>query len=399
MLTRNDLLESRFFMVFLACLVSMGPIAIDAYLPMMPNIAGYFSTDIATVNLTMSTFLIGMGVGQFFGGSLSDQLGRKVVGIIGLTVFCITSVLIVFADSIYHVQLLRFPQAVGSGFASVICLAQVRDIYPKEQVMKRFANVVLVVLLAPLLAPLLGALLAPFGWQSIFLLLALFSFLALFSYVVYIPETLNDKPKKFSIQALFSGYVRVATHRVNGQLTAIRFIIFSGCNAGIFMGFLTNSVFFYMEYFGMSELEFAGVFAAHGFMMMLGNRLAVWLSVRWTPIKTLTFINLMQILITMSLCFIAYQQWQTLTTILPFTLLSMVMNGALMPTASATFIGYFEKNVGAAASLNTTTVFIGGALIGALASWLSNGQLLPIFVVMVMAALAGRLVLSSIKDR
>jgi len=398
MLTIRELHERRFFMVFLAGLVSMGPIAIDAYLPMIPSIADYFDTDIVTVNLTMSTFLIGMGLGQFFGGSLSDQIGRKRVGLIGLSLFCISSMCIVFAPTIQIVQALRLTQAIGSGFASVICLAQVRDIYPKAQVMQRFANIMMVVLLTPMLAPLLGAALVTVGWQSVFVLLAALALLLGGIYIILIPETLNDTPRHFSTRAMFTGYLHVLRHRVNGQLTAIRFILFTGFSSGIFMSFLTNSAFIYMEYFRFNAFLFAAIFAGHGLMMMVGNRFAVRISKVWPPLKTLSVINLLHIVVTATLAMLGYLAWLPFAAVLPLTLITISISGALMPTASGVFITYFDKNIGAAASLNTTVVFAGGASIGAVSTVISEGQLWPIFAVMGICATVARIILLSIKD-
>lgn len=399
MFSHQDLRSSRSFVVFLAVLASLGPIGIDAYLPMMPNIAEYFQTSILVVNLTMSTFLIGMGVGQFFGGALSDQLGRKWVGLVGLTVFSIASLCIVFAPSIYAVQGLRFVQAIGGGFASVICLAQVRDLFPVEEVMRRFANVMMVVLLTPLLAPILGALLMSLGWQSVFILLCALSTSCLLVYSLFIPDTLATKPAQFSVPAMFSGYAHVVKHRVGTQLTAIRFILFSGFSAGVFMTFITNSAFIYMEHFGVDPYWFAFVFGLHGFAMMIGNRLAVKMSSRVRAYKILSTVNLAQIGITFGLCALLVCGIDYLPVVLSLTLCSMALNGALMPTASGRFVTYFDKNVGAAVSLNMTIVFVGGGSIGAIASLMSDGELLPLFFIMSGCAIIARLVLLSIKDR
>lgn len=397
MLTTTELRTSRFFVVFLAAMVSMGPIAIDAYLPLMPAIAAYFKTDLAAVNLTMSTFLIGMAIGQFFGGSLSDQLGRKKVGLAGLVLFCIASTLIVQASSIEQVQILRTIQAIGSGLTSVICLAQIRDLYPKEQVMKKFANIMMVVMLTPLLAPILGASLSHIGWQSIFVLLSMWSLLFALVYLLHIPETRSEISKTFSVKELFLGYLRVVRHRVDGQLTAIRIILFAGFTAGVFMAFIINSASLYMGNFGLNEYQFAGIFAAHGLMLMVGNRTAVKLAESKPPLRVLHLMNLLQLGVVASLATVTYLEWQSFSTILPLTLLVIGINGGIMPTTSGFFIGYFDKSAGAAASLNSTAVFFMGGLIGGTATIFSSSSILPIFLVMSISSLLARGALRSIR--
>ena len=398
MVSRSELGEKRYFIVFLSAMVAMGPLSVDVYLPAIPGMANYFDTTIAKVNLTMSSFLIGNAIGQFFGGALSDQLGRKFIGLIGLSLFFISTICILQANSIEVVQVFRLTQAIGSGFASVICLAQVRDLYPKDQVMQRFANVMFIMFLAPLLAPLLGATLVQYGWHSIFIFLSVWSAIMLTVYMYSIPETLKEKPDSFSFDELFTGYKRVVNHRVAGRLVASRYIMFGAISSGVFMTFLTNSALIFMQYFGVSEYQFAIVFGVHGLMLMVGNRVAVKLSGSNVGIKVLQMMNLLQLLLTSSLFLLAVFDLLSLTLVLIFTLLTVSVSGAINPTTAGLFIAHFDKNLGAASSLKTTTLFLIGALVGGLAALLSKGELLPIFAIMTLCSLAARCVLLTIRD-
>ena len=77
---------------------------------------------------------------------------------------------------------LRFFQAIGGGFSTVICMATVRDIYPVEQLGRRFATVTMVLLIAPLVAPALGAAVLPLGWEMIFVFKAVYAGVLLGAY-------------------------------------------------------------------------------------------------------------------------------------------------------------------------------------------------------------------------
>ena len=169
MIDRKRLANSRLFILFLSASVALAPLSIDMYMPAMAQMAEAFDVNFSQINLTMSAYLFGNAIGQFFGGALSDQVGRKRVGIFGLAIFFLASLSIAFTNDIHMMQLLRVAQAVGGGFATVICIAQVRDIFPLEEVMKKYADVVMVMMIAPIVAPTLGVLLIQFGWQSIFL--------------------------------------------------------------------------------------------------------------------------------------------------------------------------------------------------------------------------------------
>lgn len=376
----------------------MGPLSVDAYLPAIPSMADYFGTSIATVNLTMSSFLIGNAIGQFFGGALSDQLGRKTIGLIGISFFLISTLFILQASTIEMVQVFRLTQAIGSGFASVICLAQVRDLYPKDEVMRRFANVMFIMFLAPLLAPILGAMLVKLGWHAIFQFLGLWAFVIFTIYLFRIPETIAAKAQAFTFRELFTGYQRVISHRIEGRLVASRYILFGGVSSAIFMTFLTNSALIYMQYFQVSEFQFAAIFGAHGLMLMIGNRTAVKLSYSNAGMKILRRMNLLQLILTSTLLVAALFNFLSLWVVLTLTLLIMGINGAINPTTAGLFIVYFDKNAGAASSLKTTAIFIFGAIFGGAAAVLSNGELLPIFAIMALCSLMARVVLLTIRD-
>ncbi|MFT6724098.1 MAG: DHA1 family bicyclomycin/chloramphenicol resistance-like MFS transporter, partial [Arenicella sp.] len=73
----------------------------------------------------------------------------------------------------------------------------------------------------------------------------------------------------------------------------------------------------------------------------------------------------------------------------------MACNGAISPASGGHFISLFDKNIGAASSLNSTLMFAFGSLIGGLASVLANGELLPIFATMLGSSLIARMLLLS----
>jgi DHA1 family bicyclomycin/chloramphenicol resistance-like MFS transporter len=122
-----------YLIFFFGALTAVGPLSIDAYLPGIPAMARAFGVSVVALQNTLNVFLVGYAIGQFFGGALSDQIGRKRVGYSGLTVYVLTSIAIAFASSVEQMLTLRFFQAIGGGFSTVICMATVRDICPVEQ--------------------------------------------------------------------------------------------------------------------------------------------------------------------------------------------------------------------------------------------------------------------------
>src|SRR5258707_12534139 len=88
------------FVVVIASIMALNPLAMDMMLPALPNIASAFHITIANrPQAVLSTFLIGVGVGQFIMGPLSYRVGRRPVLIDGLALYCIPRLLAISASS------------------------------------------------------------------------------------------------------------------------------------------------------------------------------------------------------------------------------------------------------------------------------------------------------------
>ena len=397
MYNKQQLLLSRFFLIFIAGLAALGPFSVDAYLPVLPDLARSLNSSTASANLTISMFMLGMAIGQFFGGPLSDQLGRKRIGLIGLIIFLVASALIVASNSIEQILLLRLLQAIGSGFATVICLAQVRDIFPADQVARKFANIVMVILIAPMIAPIIGTFLAVWGWRSIFIALTIYGAIIFAIYSILIPETNADLPDNFAAKEIYRGYWAAITKRTDGRLIGLRLALFSGFNAGVLFSYITNAAFIFIEHFQLSQIQFSMMFAALVLTLMIGNRLTVYLLNTRTAPEIFSAVNSFQIFAATLLLLFCYFTQPELWVVSSGMAILVFCHGAISSASGGYFISLYNKNIGAAASLNSTSMFAFGGLIGGLASVLANGQLLPIIAVMLTSSLIARILIISIR--
>lgn len=397
MYSQYQLTISRFFLVFVAGLAALGPLSVDAYLPTLQELADDFDVGMAKANLTISFFLIGLGIGQFIGGPLSDQLGRKKIGLIGLLIHIVATALITVSTTLDQVLILRLIQAIGGGFASVICLAQMRDVFPPSEVSEKFANVVIVILVAPMLAPSIGTLTSSFGWQAIFLLLAGYGIFMALLYYLLIPETNHDQATKLSAKALFSGYWAAASKQSNGRLIGLRLALFSGFSGGVLFCYVTNAAFILGDLFSLNKIQFSIAFGFMALAFMAGNRITVRLLKRMEAPIIIDRINLLQLVATGLMIIQCYFITPSLWHVLVGIALILACHGATSPAASGYFIGLYDKNVGSASSLSATLVFSFGGLIGGISALISNGQLMPIFITMFFASAIARLIFKSAK--
>ncbi|WFM71452.1 multidrug effflux MFS transporter [Halomonas sp. CKK8] len=237
----------------LAALTALGPLATDMYLPAMPAMAEALATGPDQVQLTLSLYMAGFALAQLFCGPISDRFGRRPVMIAGIILFLAASLLCAFAPSIEWLLAGRFLQAFGGAAGPVLGRAAVRDIYGPVEAGRVLSYMASTMALAPALAPVVGAgLLLFFGWQSLFLLLAVYAVIMLLILVLMMPEPLPaDRRQSVAPRVILANYRMLLTQR--------SFIGYTLINASGFAGlfaFLSGSSFVLIEYMGMTPFEY-----------------------------------------------------------------------------------------------------------------------------------------------
>ena len=178
-------------LVVLGALVALGPLSTDAYVPGLPGLAQDLGTSPSAAQLTVTTCLVGLALGQIVAGPMSDALGRRGPLLVGLVVYTAAEFLCAIAPNIGTLVLFRGLQGIGGAFGLVIAYACVRDRYSGQEAARYFSLLLLVTGLAPILAPLLGGqLLKLSGWRGVFLALALLSVAVVVACSVALSESL-----------------------------------------------------------------------------------------------------------------------------------------------------------------------------------------------------------------
>ena len=254
--------------ILLGLLASLSPLAIDMYLPSMPNISKDLNIGIEQVELTLSIFLLFYAFGQLFGGVFSDRMGRRLPILIGLTGFSISSFILFFANSIEVLYIFRGTQAFFGGIAVVNYSAIIRDLFHGKEAARVFSAVSSMMLLAPLLAPAIGSIIVSFfDWNYIFLILSIYSGIIIVAIFLKLPETGNKTKTK-----VLESYKKVITHK-----KAIKYILsVSFAFSGMFI-FIGKSSFIYMDYFSVSVQNFPLFFGVNVLLMIIFTRINILL--------------------------------------------------------------------------------------------------------------------------
>ncbi len=201
-------------MYLLLVLLSMflGGIALDIHTPSMPTLVQYFSTDAETMKFTVSIFLLGLGLGSVVLGAVSDFCGRRLIIVISLVCFSLSSWFVTETKNIDVFLLLRFLQGVAMGGVVPNAKSMIIDLYEREEVKHVSAYVISLWTAGPIFAPIIGSYFEHYlHWEVSFYFLAAYAFVVLI--IAFFLKESNRHRKDFSFQSLIKNYRHVASNR------------------------------------------------------------------------------------------------------------------------------------------------------------------------------------------
>lgn len=265
--------------ILLGTLTAFDPLTIDMYLPAFHDIQTAFSTTIDKVELSVSTFFIGMAFGQLVYGPLADRFGRKRPLIGGMLVYLMATLGCAYAPSIETFIAFRLLQALGGCAGMVISRAIIRDLFETRQVAVFLSNMALVMGIAPITAPTIGAIINEhLGWRAIFLILAASNLLCMIAISVLLPETHQTRARGTRLSTVLRNYLGLLKHReFVGYLipdTAIR--------AGMF-AYIAGSPFVYIQLLGIPENRYGLVFGMNALGLVTASQVNRRLLKFWSP--------------------------------------------------------------------------------------------------------------------
>lgn len=179
------------FIALMAMMFATIAFSIDAMLPALPEIAAELSpTDPLQVNLIISSFVLGMGLGTFFSGPLSDAFGRKRVMIAGAILYIAAATAAWASTSLEMMLIARLFQGLGASGPRVVSVAIIRDLFAGREMARILSIVMIIFTLAPAFAPAMGVvIIALSGWRAIFMAFVVFSVVSAVWMMLRLPET------------------------------------------------------------------------------------------------------------------------------------------------------------------------------------------------------------------
>ena len=260
--------NSKLFLVLLLGVLSaFGPFVVDLYLPSLPQLASFFETNASMTQLTLTTAMIGLALGQLLLGPLSDKFGRKKPLIISLVIYIISTVLIVFSPNIETMIVLRVIQGLSSAGSVVISRAVATDLYRGREMTRFFGLLMTINGIAPIISPILGSLLLEYiSWKGVFVFLALIGVVVLF-FCFRLKESLSVENRlQGSIFATFSTFGVIIKNRLFMSYVGIESFLL-----GAMFAYIAASPFILQSFYGLSAFIFSLCFGANGAALVIGS--------------------------------------------------------------------------------------------------------------------------------
>ncbi|CUJ87995.1 Sulfonamide resistance protein [Ruegeria denitrificans] len=191
-------MSSGEFIALVAMMFATIAFSIDSMLPALPEIGAQLSPDdINDAQLILTSFVLGMGIGTFFVGPLSDAFGRKPVIYVGSALYIVSAAVAWASSSLELLLFARVAQGIGCAAPRVVAMAIIRDLYSGREMARIVSIAMMIFTLVPAVAPMLGAgMIAIAGWRGIFVSFILFSVITVIWLGLRLPESLRPENRR-----------------------------------------------------------------------------------------------------------------------------------------------------------------------------------------------------------
>jgi DHA1 family bicyclomycin/chloramphenicol resistance-like MFS transporter len=372
--TRSPL-PFREFIALMALLMSMTAMSIDIMLPALPDIGATLGAqDASSLPLVVTTFLLGMAIGQVVWGPLADRLGRRRPLLIGLSLFVLATTAAAMSQSFSQLLAARFVQGVGGSVGRIIVTAIVRDLFVGRQMARVMSMVMMVFILVPILAPSAGQLIILVGtWRWLFAVLLMASLTSLLWASCRLPETQPPHAAGARRLTIMEALALVVSNRVTSG-----YGIASGFVLGSLISYIASAQQVFATGYGLGKLfpfAFGSVGCAIALAAFTNARLVRRLGMRRLSHTALVAHFLLSTALALLGTIVALPLWLALAGMwVCFFLYGLIQSNfntiAMQPMGQA---------AGMAASLTGSYSTATGALLGTLIAGRFDGTILPLF--------------------
>jgi DHA1 family bicyclomycin/chloramphenicol resistance-like MFS transporter len=382
---------SRTLFVLLGAMIAMLAISFDLYLAALPRMGHELDAQPAAVQWTLSSFFIGLAIGQLLYGPVSDRIGRRPPLFFGIGLFIAASLGCALAPNIESLIALRFLQALGASAAATIARAIVGDLFELREGARFMSQLVLIQGLAPIFAPYLGGwIVVTAGWRAVFLALAGYAALVCAAAFLRLPETRTpEAAHAMRAETTQASYLAVLR---NGPL--MRAAAVGALTSSALFAYISYAPHLLITTFKIPTEQFGLYFGANAVGLVCGAQLNRALLGRMHPHEILNrstiVIFALALVLVMGARFPIFGMWTVLAPL--FFIISFFP--LVAPNAAAIALWADRPRAGAVAAVTGALAFAAGAAASGLSGAFYDGTAAPMAIVIAGAAGAALLLRS-----
>lgn len=383
--------ENFVLILILGALCTISPFSIDMYLPGFPAIAENLNTSISNVQLSLTSYLVGIAVGQLFYGPLLDKFGRKKPLYFGLVIYVIASIACAFTYSVDQLIVMRFLQAIGGCVGMVAAQALVRDIFPINKTAQVLSLLTLVIAVSPMIAPTVGGYVtAHFDWQTVFYVLAGITTLIILAVKWYLPlgadpdTAISLRPRK-----VVKNYLLVMKNR---QFST--YMLVGGIAGAAPFAYIAGSADVFMNGYGISETGYGWIFALLATAMIGSTQMNHVLLRKFKSEQIIKVSLVYQSFVGLIMILGVWLQWLNVYSLIGLMFIFLTGHGLNSPNTAALSLAPFSKNAGSASAMMGSVRMAMGGVASAMVSVFYTGTALPMVIMMAACAFVGALILN-----
>lgn len=384
-----------FQLFLLGVLSAFSPLAMDLYLPGLPELQQDLHTSTSLAQLTITASLLGLALGQVIIGPLSDRIGRRTPLLWGTVLFGLSSATIVFAPNIWVLIILRLIQGLAGSTGIVLSLAVITDLFTGKTLTKQIAINQTINGVFPVLAPVFGGvIIAIADWQMTFWVLAVLGLILFVSVLLALPETLPaEKAQVADRLSVVGGFAQLFKQR--------EFVLYALTQAfmtAALFAYISGSSFVLQKIFGMSVTTFGIVYAINGAGIALLSSLSGRWAVKFGEYRALRwfiragFLGGILLLVT---AFLPKSLW----LILPPLFLVVATVGGIISLTTALGMQGQQQNAGSASALLGLARYALGGLMSPIVGLFGQHTYMPMAILIVGVQLVGFIIFSQVKKQ
>ena len=370
------------FIVFIVLGSTVAQVATQITMPILPVMASAFHVSPGLVQLSITSYLLGMAISGIFLGYLSDFLGRRRIMLFALLVSAVGTLCCMAASNVYFVIFGRFIQGIGLSGVWIISRAITRDKSIGAQLARLFSVLAILDVLIICVSPLIGGLFQKyFGWRSVFGVFFIYTALVALMTCIFDGVNSSAPDERQKLSGLFHSLAQLMKNKLFQP-----FNISAGCIYASHMVYASVGSFLFEKKLGLSPTQFGSVAMfisiAYIFGAFLNSKLVMHLSMQKILFMAL---GLMWFSILFLMLYVS-RTGLSLHGLLIFVILDAIAGSIILLNGITMALSSVEKKIGTCSAFMSTSQFIIGGVFSAVMSCFTIDSVMPLVAVSAVLA-------------